>query len=390
MGANVAWAFLTRAGSEVDLIDELPDKVSPRQIGEGVVLAEGRPRLPNGSFAELAFARQAMNADAEADADPDSLVQAAVGAMRAHRPKKKSAEPWTWAFQLVAPDSSDPHDPRKKLVRALEEGDIEARLVDAVGPELAERRVAVDAADRLVMAWPVDDETLLVGVTPALQALSRAPGGKVRLRRAEDAPSRAGSKLEEAIAWIGVGPERGDQVADLGAAPGGWSKVALDLGASVVAVDPANMKIQKKKLKHEKMSAFEYVPDDTLDWVLCDMAWRPMEVAKLIAKWGRRGWARQLFVNFKLPMKQKHAVLRDILRTLKNAGWEGLRARQLYHDRDEVTVFGWLNAGIVARGAVPAFEMKSRKNKPRGRGRNKPRGRGRNKPRGRAKPRRRR
>ena len=50
--------------------------------------------------------------------------------------------------------------------------------------------------------------------------------------------SRAYFKLEEALDLAGVGDLHGSHALDLGAAPGGWTEVLLDRGASVVAVDP--------------------------------------------------------------------------------------------------------------------------------------------------------
>jgi 23S rRNA (cytidine2498-2'-O)-methyltransferase len=70
------------------------------------------------------------------------------------------------------------------------------------------------------------------------------------------------------------------------------------------------------------------------------MAWRPLEAASLLAKWARRRWARFLVANIKLPMKKKAEYLFRVRDILADGGWENLRARQLYHDRDEVTFAG--------------------------------------------------
>jgi 23S rRNA (cytidine2498-2'-O)-methyltransferase len=68
------------------------------------------------------------------------------------------------------------------------------------------------------------------------------------------------------------------------------------------------------------------------------MAWRPLEVAALLAKWARRQWARQMVANFKLPMKKKAEMLFRVREILESGGWRNLRSRQLYHDREEVTI----------------------------------------------------
>jgi 23S rRNA C2498 (ribose-2'-O)-methylase RlmM len=83
--------------------------------------------------------------------------------------------------------------------------------------------------------------------------------------------------------------------------------------------------------------AFEFVPEGPVDWLFCDMAWRPLEVAQLLGKWARRRWATHLVCNIKLPMKDKLPMVVAARGVLEAAGWRHLSTRQLYHDRDEIT-----------------------------------------------------
>jgi|GEM_PF-478599 len=356
----MSWVFLTRAGSEQDLVDELGIHKAPEVLTEGVVCAKERPRGPDGHLTDPAFARQAMRLEAHVSAHPDKVVRRVIKAIKAHQPKNKGARSWSWMLQVVSPDSSDPLDPRRKVAATLEEVLAERLPTALPAPVLAEQ-ADLENAERLVQVWVLDEERVCVGLTAATQALSRIPGGRTKLKRPADAVSRSGLKLEEAIYWVGVGPEAGDLCADLGAAPGGWTQVAVGRGATVIAIDPAKMKVDlpKKRFVHAKQSAFDYAPPETLDWVICDMAWRPLEVAQLLAKWARRIWARQMIVNFKLPMQQKAKMLKQVLKVLEKAGWHSLRARQLFHDRDEVTIFGYLDPSRAHLAAQPAFEMRS-------------------------------
>jgi 23S rRNA (cytidine2498-2'-O)-methyltransferase len=182
----------------------------------------------------------------------------------------------------------------------------------------------------------------LLGVVHAREALSLAPGGRRRMRRAGESPSRAAMKLEEALDRMPFEPSRGDVCVDLGAAPGGWTQRLVSRGAKVIAVDPARLMPElasNPRVRHVQESAFAFAPDEPVDWLFCDMAWRPLEVAQLLAKWGRRGWASHLVANIKLPMKDKNPILLRVRHTLtEDGGWKGLTVRQLYHDRDEVTV----------------------------------------------------
>ena len=53
-----------------------------------------------------------------------------------------------------------------------------------------------------------------------------------------DVPSRAWHKLEELLAWARITPAAGEQVLEIGCAPGGATVALLDRGLRVVGVDP--------------------------------------------------------------------------------------------------------------------------------------------------------
>ena len=72
------------------------------------------------------------------------------------------------------------------------------------------------------------------------------------------------------------------------------------------------------------------------------MAYRPLEVAALLAKWGRNRWARMLVANIKLPMRHKALFIERIKEIISSGNWQHLRARHLYHDRDEISFTAWL------------------------------------------------
>lgn len=313
-----------------------------------------------------------MRRGEEVAASPGAVTSALARTLQSAMPKKGRTAAWTWNLQIVAPDSKAPHDPRRETVRVLREAVFEA-LEHRLPDDTLHRHVVAAEATRLAQVWALEPDRAAVGVTPAGNALTRVPGGTLRLRRAPDAVSRSGLKLEEAVTWIGVGPDKGDRVADLGAAPGGWSQVALHRGARVIAVDPAAMRVSHptRRFTHIADSAFRFVPAETLDWVLCDMAHRPLEVAKLLAKWAQRGWARQMIANIKLPMKRKAHILREVRAMLETSGWTGLRARQLFYDRDEVTLFAWLDPRLAIRGPRAPFRPRKTKTRIRPRARTK-------------------
>jgi 23S rRNA (cytidine2498-2'-O)-methyltransferase len=66
-----------------------------------------------------------------------------------------------------------------------------------------------------------------------------------------------------------------------------------------------------------------------------------MEVAALLAKWGRKKLAQTLVANLKLPMKQRALFAAKVREVVAAGGWQDVRTRQLYHDREEITLAAW-------------------------------------------------
>jgi 23S rRNA (cytidine2498-2'-O)-methyltransferase len=177
--------------------------------------------------------------------------------------------------------------------------------------------------------------------------------GIVRQSMPAEAPSRSTLKLAEAIEVFMDRSEQtrllrqGMTAVDLGAAPGGWTWQLVRRGIRVTAVDNGPMKgvLTKHPLvEHLKQDGFKFAPRKTVDWLVCDMVEKPSKVAKLIEDWFAAGWCRHAIFNLKLPMKQRLAALDSALGGIrKRLDEEGINYRimtkQLYHDREEVTVF---------------------------------------------------
>jgi 23S rRNA (cytidine2498-2'-O)-methyltransferase len=74
--------------------------------------------------------------------------------------------------------------------------------------------------------------------------------------------------------------------------------------------------------------------------MVCDMVEQPRRVVARMGDWLREDWCRHAVFNLKLPMKKRWAEVRDGLEALRDAAGRplDLRARQLFHDREEVTV----------------------------------------------------
>ena len=172
-------------------------------------------------------------------------------------------------------------------------------------------------------------------------------GGQTRMRDVPGAPSRSFLKIEEAIRIFGCGPAPRESVADLGAAPGGWSLGAARLGAVVTAVDNGPLKgdaASNPHIKHLVADAytFEPGPGARFDWLFCDILDRPERVLGIVERWLAGRWCRFYIVNLKLGRCDSAALL-DGLQDPEGpvaSSSARLMMRQLYHDRDEITLMG--------------------------------------------------
>jgi 23S rRNA (cytidine2498-2'-O)-methyltransferase len=173
-------------------------------------------------------------------------------------------------------------------------------------------------------------------------------GGQRRMADDELAPSRSYLKIEEAYALLGREPEVEETVADLGAAPGGWSYSAAKRGARVTAVDNGPLKggaLGHPLIEHRREDAFGFEPaqGQRFDWLFCDLVEEPHHVMRnLIEPWITRGWCRRFVVILKFGRVDPLALLEEITAPagVLAAHASGLRVRHLYHDREEFTLVG--------------------------------------------------
>lgn len=173
------------------------------------------------------------------------------------------------------------------------------------------------------------------------------PRGIPRLKFPREAPSRSTLKLEEAFLVLLSDAERtrwlkpGMTAVDLGAAPGGWTWQLAQRSIRTTAIDNGPMDpglMQTGLVTHLREDGFRFRPRKPVDWLVCDMVERPRRVAELIAQWLSDGACRFAMFNLKLPMKKRFDETVLCLDIVHGAA-DDVRARQLYHDREEITVF---------------------------------------------------
>lgn len=238
--------------------------------------------------------------------------------------------------------------------RAYTGGRINQLLAEAIVEETG--AVEEIKKPQIVVSLLCTRDRAYIGISLARENLSPWPGGMRHFAQTPEQISRAEFKLLEALEAFGVTlPERG-RALDLGAAPGGWTRLLLEAGLKVVAVDPAKLDprlFRRPGLIHFRGYAERYLEVEEpgkkpqlFDVILNDMRMDARDAARLLIQ--MRGKLQPdgfILSTLKLP----HATASiDPLRNLREATsllsryFDLVRARQLFHNRQEVTV-------IVAR-----------------------------------------
>lgn len=210
-----------------------------------------------------------------------------------------------------------------------------------------------NASDFDLFVFFTDNRSCYVGYVRR-EHCSPLPQGILRLKAHADAPSRSSLKLEEAFQVFipKIKHEErlssGMNAVDLGACPGGWTYQLVRRGMFVQAVDNGAMAdslMESGQVEHFQVDGFSYEPKKkNVHWLVCDMVEKPQRVAMLMAEWVGREWCVEAMFNLKLPMKRRYESVvecMDMMREqLKEMGCRkfSLRAKHLYHDREEVTV----------------------------------------------------
>ena len=180
-------------------------------------------------------------------------------------------------------------------------------------------------------------------VDPLTAWPSTFPAGRaIPKERARDAPSSAHRKLEEALAWLGDAPGAGDVVVDLGAAPGGWTRVLRDRGAVVTAVDRAALDpalVRDPLVTHVKKDALDVdLVALAPAFVVCDVIWEPRHTLTVVQRALQVPGLRGVVATLKLKRPVDHDVIGLAVDLATRApGFSG-RVKHLVANKLEVTL----------------------------------------------------
>jgi len=177
---------------------------------------------------------------------------------------------------------------------------------------------------------------------------SRAPGPCGRWVYPEiEAPFRAWRKVVEGLLWSGARIQPGDQVLEIGAAPGGGTLAFVRAGARVLAVDPkpldpAVLALPGVTFYQTTSGALrrEDLPHD-LAWIACDANIPPSHALRAVERLvpGCRASLSGLFLTLKLNDAAAVATLPRTIHRVRGLGFSSVRATQLPANRRDVFVY---------------------------------------------------
>jgi 23S rRNA (cytidine2498-2'-O)-methyltransferase len=339
-----------------ELRDVAPDAVLLEKLGEDVLLVDaGTP------FAALAatwrrtppiFVRHLAPVQVVAPlgghmGDPAYLARMLPAAL----PPLETTQSFSVQARVLADAPYKPFDINTPLSAALSHES---------GPPLDVRAPAqvVTVVCAALKSWQPDPQLLLggaalgkgkrlaalAGVSLAVDNLSSWGGGMRRFAREEGQISRAEFKLLEALEVFGIVLPSHGVALDLGAAPGGWTRVLRRAGQYVTAIDPGELDARladDRGVRHLRTTAEHYLQaePDVFDIIVNDMRMDARDSARVMAAYAKllypHGWA---LMTVKLPEQDRKPVLDQTFAILRTA-YTLAGARQLFHNRSEITLY---------------------------------------------------
>ncbi len=195
-----------------------------------------------------------------------------------------------------------------------------------------------------VLSIVVASERTYLGVSPVHLNLSSWPGGMRRYAREPGQVSRSEFKLLEALEIFDIVLVPGSDSLDLGASPGGWTRVLAERDVRVAAIDPAELHPSMEAhrnvvhyrthvqdlVKLRDLPAFSFVGND-MRMDARDSARLLVGIKHMLSPHGHG------VMTLKLPTAKAVGALRRSLEILRE-GYHIAGVRQLFHNRNEVTV----------------------------------------------------
>ena len=194
-----------------------------------------------------------------------------------------------------------------------------------------------------VISIYIANDYVYIGLSQAEENLSIWSGGMRHYSVREDTISRAEFKLMEAFEACPLVLEKDGVALDLGAAPGGWTKVLVENGFKVVAVDPVQLSpvLQANpNVEFFNGRAHEYIRQSNkmFDLIVDDMSMNIITSINFILSMKNRLRKKgYIIITFKLTRYDRLNKIKEGLKLLDKK-FDVVFIKQLFHNRSEVTV----------------------------------------------------
>lgn len=256
-------------------------------------------------------------------------------------------EPIAQAAETFLPlvDAAQTFSIQTRIVNVEDETYRPLDVNNAIAPIFEAGGVQLDVSNpQQIVSILVTDGRAFMGFSPPDANLSSWAGGRRRFLREEDRVSRAEFKLLEAIEVFHIDTSEFTTALDLGAAPGGWTRVLVNCGLRVIAVDPAQLDPAVtviEQVKHFRGTAQSYLrahASASFDMIVNDMRMDVDESVALMNEMSpllsHHGCA---VMTLKLRKKGAQKTVRRVLDSLAQH-YHIVGVKQLFHNRSEVTV----------------------------------------------------
>jgi 23S rRNA (cytidine2498-2'-O)-methyltransferase len=217
-------------------------------------------------------------------------------------------------------------------------------LFAALAEDLTAHGFAVSrAGQEHVLSCCITARGVSVGLNRREDSLSDWPGGRVRLARDDAQVSRSEFKLEELFGTVPLPLPAKGRAVDLGASPGGWTRILRQHGMEVWAVDPGGLDTRitaDRGVHHVPTTAGQFFRsnDVRFDLAANDMKMDPvMSTRVMLTAAAHLRHGALAIVTLKTGTHRPVETVRRCL-TLLGRSYQLVYARQLHHNRNEVTV----------------------------------------------------
>jgi len=190
-----------------------------------------------------------------------------------------------------------------------------------------------------------NEKNCYMGISLVENNLSTWAGGVLKYKRSENQISRSELKLLEAIDTFNIDVSTFKNALDLGAAPGGWSRILSEKGIKVTTIDTGELKselINSPNIRYLKITTQQHLRTnkESFDIICCDMKMDAVKASKLILNYSKYLKTNGLVImTLKLPKKVSltNTILKDSLNILSQ-GYIIKHVKCLFYNRNELTL----------------------------------------------------